>query len=125
MSARILVVDDDECVRELMYLHLANAGYEVLLAEDAIVAGHFLLEQPVDLLLADIDMPYMDGLDLVRAIRQDPAVAPLPVVFVTSEAEHEAVAIQLGALYLRKPLRADELLASVAKSLRGGIPRAA
>lgn len=117
MSSTILVMDDDECLRELMYLHLSNAGYQVLLAEDAIVAGHFLLEQRIDLLVADIEMPFMDGLDLVRAIRSDPSVSSVPVVFVTSQPEHEGVAVQLGAAYLRKPVHADALLASVAKGL--------
>lgn len=121
MNATILVVDDDECLRELMYLHLSNAGYRVLLAEDAIIAGHFLLEQRIDLLVADIAMPFMDGLDLVRAIRSDPSVSSLPVVFVTSHPEHESVADQLGAAYLRKPVHADELIASVAKCLRSRV----
>jgi len=121
MNGTILVVDDDECLRELMYLHLSNAGYRVLLAEDAIIAGHFLLEQRIDLLVADIAMPFMDGLDLVRAIRSDPSVSSLPVVFVTSHPEHEGVADQLGAAYLRKPVHADELIASVAKCLRSRV----
>ncbi len=111
------MVDDDECVRELMHLHLSGAGYQVQVAEDAIVAGHFLLQEGVDLLVTDIEMPFMDGLDLVKAIRSDPAIASLPVVFVTSQPEHEGVAAELGAMYLRKPLHADELLKSVAKSL--------
>ena len=123
MTASILVVDDDECLRELMYLHLSNAGYRVLLAEDAIVGGHFLLDQHVDLLVADIEMPFMDGLDLVRAIRSDPSVSELPVVFVTSQPGHECVAVQLGASYLRKPVRADELLGLVARLVRGGRTR--
>lgn len=118
MSACVLVVDDDECLRELMYLHLSNAGYRALLAEDAIAGGHYLLDQKVDLLIADIEMPFMDGLDLVRAIRSDPAVSKLPVVFVTSQPGHEGVALQLGASYLRKPVRADELLDLVARMLR-------
>jgi DNA-binding response OmpR family regulator len=59
MAGAILVVDDDECTRELMYIHLSNAGYEVLLAEDAIVGGHFLLDRRVDLLITDIAMPYL------------------------------------------------------------------
>src|SRR5688500_6539977 len=117
MAARILVVDDDERVRVLMYLHLSCAGYRVQLAEDAIVAGHLLLKERVDLLVADIEMPFMDGLDLVKAIRSDPAIASLPVIFVTSQPEHEGAASELGAMYLRKPLRADELLKSVARSL--------
>jgi two-component system, OmpR family, response regulator len=59
MAATILAVDDDECLRELLYLHLSDAGYQVLLAEDAIIAGRFLLQQKVDLLIADIEMPFM------------------------------------------------------------------
>ena len=118
MDATILVVDDEESARELLYLHLSNAGYRVLLAEDAITAGHFLLEQRIDLLLADIEMPYMDGLDLVRAIRNDPAVSSMPVVFVTSHGQYEDRAKELGAVaYLRKPVRSELLLATVAKHI--------
>ena len=118
MRARVLVVDDDECVRELMDLHLSNAGYEVLTAADAIVGGRLLLEQHADLLIADVEMPFLNGLDLVRAIRSDVSVSWLPVVFVSSHAEHEEAASQLGAAYLRKPVHADELLAAVAKGLQ-------
>lgn len=119
MEATILVVEDDRSVREVLYLHLSNAGYKVLLAEDAIVAGQYLLEQHVDLLIADIAMPYMDGLDLVRAIRGDRAICSLPVIFVTSHPEHEGAAKELGAVaYFSKPLHADLLLATVANQLK-------
>jgi len=116
MGATILVVDDEENARQLLYLHLSGAGYRVLLAEDAILAGQFLLEQRIDLLLADIEMPYMDGLDLVQAIRNDPSVSSMPVVFVTSHGQYEARAKELGAVaYLRKPVRGEQLLATVAR----------
>lgn len=109
-------MDDDDCARELFYLHLSGAGYNVLLAEDAIAAGRMLLNQPVDLLVADIEMPYMDGLEFVQAMRSDPAVAATPVLFVTAHADHEYRAGELGAVAcLRRPVRADELLAMVAK----------
>jgi CheY-like chemotaxis protein len=116
MTATVLVMDDDDCARELFYLHLNGAGYNVLLAEDAIAAGRMLLNQPVDLLVADIEMPYMDGLEFVQAMRSDPAVAHTPVIFVTAHADHEYRAGELGALAcLRRPVRADHLLAIVAK----------
>lgn len=116
MTATVLVMDDDDCARELFYLHLSGAGYKVLLAEDAIAAGQLLLKQPVTLLLADIEMPYMDGLEFVEAVRSDPAVAATPVIFVTSHPEHEGRASELGAVAcLRRPVRADHLLAVVAK----------
>jgi two-component system, chemotaxis family, chemotaxis protein CheY len=121
VNATILVVEDDECMRELLCLHLSGAGYEVLSAEDAIVAGHFLLEQRVDLLVADIEMPFMDGLDLVKAIRNDPAASSMPVVFVTRHAGHGERAKELGAVaYLTKPVRVSELLATVARHLKSG-----
>lgn len=109
-------MDDDDCARELFYLHLSGAGYNVLLAEDAIAAGRMLLNQPVNLLVADIEMPYMDGLEFVEAVRSDPAVARTPVVFVTAHPDHEYRAGELGAVAcLRRPVRADHLLAIVAK----------
>ena len=118
MGATILAVDDDECARELLYLHLSNAGYEVLLAEDAIVAGHILLERRVALLVTDIEMPFMDGLDFVQAIRSDPSVAPMPVIFASSRWEHEGRARELGAVaFLRKPVLAGQLLATVAEHI--------
>jgi len=121
MSATILVMDDDGHMRELLSLHLSGAGYEVLLAEDAINAGHFLLEQRIDLLLADIEMPFMDGLDLVQAISNDPSISSMPVIFVTSHGQHEERAKELGAVaFLAKPVHAGELLATVAKHVKGG-----
>jgi DNA-binding response OmpR family regulator len=120
MAANILVVDDDELTRELLYLHLSNAGYEVHLAEDGIAAGYAVLQKPFHLLLADIEMPFMDGFDLVRAIRGEPSAASMPVIFLTSNGEHEDRAKQLGAAaFLRKPPHADQLLAAVAKHSSG------
>jgi DNA-binding response OmpR family regulator len=118
MGATILVVDDNECIRELLHLHLADAGYEVLEAEDAIVAGRLLRQRHVDLLLADVEMPFVDGLDLVRAMRNDAAVSSLPVVFVTSHPKYEDRARELGAVaFLTKPVRTSELFATVEKHI--------
>src|SRR5262245_2484467 len=118
MNQTILVMDDDESMRELLYLYLTNAGYRVLLAEDAIAAGHVLLDDHIDMLLADIEMPFLDGLDLVRAMRRDPAVRDTPVVFITAHGEYEQESRELGAAaYLRKPVRSEELLATVAECI--------
>jgi two-component system chemotaxis response regulator CheY len=123
MGAKILVMDDDECMRELLRLHLANAGYEVLLAEDAIEAGKLILKWHPDLLLADVEMPYMNGLELVEAMKSDPTTSSLPVIFLTCKTEAEQRARQLGAAaFLMKPLRADQLLATVAQQVNGPNP---
>ena len=119
MGATILVVDDNECIRDLLYLYLSDTGYLVLTAKDAIVADRFLREHRVDLLLADIEMPLMDGLALVQALREDSAFSSLPVVFVTSHAGYERRAKELGAVaYLTKPVRTSELFAVVAQHVR-------
>src|SRR5688572_2997783 len=117
----ILVIDDDEYMRDLLRLHLSNAGYEVLLAEDAVVAGHSLLRQRPDLILLDVEMPFMNGLEFATALKADPAVSDIPVVFVSSRDDCEDRAKELGArAFLRKPLFADHLLATVAGYVEGG-----
>lgn len=119
--ATILVMDDDAYMRELMGLHLSNAGYEVLVAEDAIVAGHLVVQKAPDLILADIEMPYMNGLEFVQALRADHAVSRTPVIFVSSRDDLEDMAKALGvAGFLRKPVLADQLLAAVAQQVRAG-----
>jgi len=115
---RILVVDDDECMRELLYLHLTGSGYEVELAEDGIAAGHAVLRAIPDLMLVDVDMPYMSGLDLVAAIRADLSIPRFPVVFLTAVTNLAERARALGAAYVTKPIRADTLLAVVSRQGR-------
>src|SRR5258706_10206041 len=64
MSASILIVDDDESIRELLRLHLSAAGYEVNVAPDGIAAGYMVLRSPPDLILCDVSMPHMDGFEI-------------------------------------------------------------
>ena len=71
MAAKILVVDDDESLCELLRMHLAAAGYEVSTAPDAISAGYQVLNHPPDLILSDINMPHMDGFEFVAALKSD------------------------------------------------------
>lgn len=117
------MLDDDDYMRELLRLHLSNAGYEVVVAEDVVVAGRLILQNRPDLLVSDIEMPYMDGLEFVEALKADPGFAAIPVIFLTSCSEHEARGQELGAAgYLTKPVRADRLLAEVAKHTEGRVP---
>ena len=118
MPGQILVVDDDPTLRQLAVLHLGAAGYSVRAVDDGIAAGYAVLESPPDLILCDIHMPRMTGLEFVQALRADHTLPRIPVVFLTSEEEHADYA-HLGVVdYLLKPLRADALLATVAKHLR-------
>jgi CheY-like chemotaxis protein len=121
MATSILVVDDDPGIRDLLRLHLRNAGYEVRVAEDAIVAGHMLLKQTPDLIICDVGMPYMDGFEFVAALKGDETIPDIPVIFLTSVDDGERRGRELGAVgYILKPVRVDRLLATVAKHAPGG-----
>ena len=118
MTSRILVVEDDESMRELLRLHLSSAGYTVEAAEDAIAAGYSVLKAAPDLIVCDVAMPHMDGFELVAALRADASVSnKLPVIFLTSESEGEGRARDLGGEFLEKPIRLEELLAAVSRHL--------
>jgi CheY-like chemotaxis protein len=115
----ILVVDDDADMRELLRLHLKDAGYEIVAAEDAVEAAHRIVEHQPDLIIADYKMPYMDGQEFVRNIRSDATIPDLPVIFITAmENVAELAGKTFGFPLLSKPLRADELLEAVRSALR-------
>jgi CheY-like chemotaxis protein len=121
MPATILIVDDDESIRELLRLHLGAAGYEVHVAADAIAAGYLVLRSPPDLIITDISMPHMDGFEFVAALKADKSIPPIPVVFLTSMEEGDNRGKELGAVgYITKPVRADKLLEMVAQHVEGG-----
>lgn len=120
MSKSILVVDDDQSLRELLRLHLSSAGYDVTTASDGIEAGYAVLRSPPDLILTDVNMPHMNGYEFVEALKSEKALASIPVIFLTSMDEADR-GKQLGAAgYLNKPIRADKLLEIVAEHLPGG-----
>lgn len=114
----ILVVDDDHAVRELLKLQLVGEGYEVRLADDAIVAGRALMQTPPDLLLVDVAMPYLDGVEFVAALKADTTLPAVPIVFITGHADVMSRARALGAPCLRKPFTAEELLQVVRRELQ-------
>jgi DNA-binding response OmpR family regulator len=117
MGGRILVVEDEEVMRELLRLHLTSAGYAVELAEDAIGAGYAVLKNTPDLIICDVEMPHMDGFQFVGALRADTTLPQIPVIFLTSY-DDEGRGRALGAKdYLFKPVRLEALLAAVERHL--------
>ena len=117
---RVLIVEDDEAMRELLRLHLSSAGYDVEAAEDAIAGGYAVLKGAPDLIVCDISMPHMNGFELVAALRADRSLPQMPVIFLTSADDGEGRARELGAAeYLLKPVRLEELLAAVNRHLKG------
>jgi len=109
-------------MRQLLKLHLTSAGYAVRAASNGIEAGHAILGITPDLIITDVNMPHMTGFELVAAMRQDPALKDIPVIFLTIEGDAFERGASLGAVeYLTKPIRVEALLQKVAKHLpRGG-----
>src|SRR4051812_5253587 len=112
--ALILVVDDDEDVRNMMKRYLSAAGYDVLLAEDAIVAGHLIVQGAPDLMVLDVDMPYLNGFEFAQALKDDDTIPFIPIIFLTSRDDGYQRAMALGAVaYLQKPASKQRLLETV------------
>ncbi|MEK8085526.1 Hpt domain-containing protein [Aquabacterium sp. A3] len=114
----VLVVDDSLTVRKVTQRLLVREGYRVVLAKDGLEALEWLAKEVPALVLSDIEMPRMDGFDLVRNVRADARLAGLPVIMITSRIaqKHRDYAQQLGVNhYLGKPYSEEELLALVAR----------
>lgn len=122
-ESTILVVERDECLRELLGLHLSGAGYRVLSAADALAAVRLVLRKPPDLILADVNVRYVDGLEFMAAVREDGLTRNVPVVFLTDgDRRAEQALARGGQAYLAKPILARRLLAVVAEQLDRSLP---
>ena len=122
-SASILVVDDQPEILENLALVLELEGYKVLTARDGVEALAVLEAQTVDLILADIAMPRMNGYQLYERVREDPRSVAVPFVFLTARAMDSDIRYgkALGVDdYLTKPIQPEDLLASVRRSLAPG-----
>jgi two-component system, chemotaxis family, chemotaxis protein CheY len=122
---RILAVDDEESIARIIQANLRRAGFEVDIAHNGADALALLLSRPYDLLISDVNMPQMDGLELLEHLRQDPEMAHLPVILLTAQSSGEAVSqgySQGTDLYLTKPFVPEELVLWVQRTLAGLAP---
>jgi CheY-like chemotaxis protein len=112
-AKRVLVVDDNRHVRQTLPYVLREEGYEVEVAANGEEAFKIACQRPVDLVLADISMPDVDGIELIRLIRQDHFLRALPIVAMTAFGGQRCEdARDAGAtVCLEKPLRHGELVA--------------
>lgn len=117
----ILVVDDELHLREGIRLTLEEAGYRVLVANDGVEALAVLQSQPVDLILADVAMPRMNGYQLYQRVRENLEWMVIPFIFLTARAMDSDIRYgkELGADdYLTKPFEPEDLFAAVRGKLR-------
>lgn len=116
-SRRVLVADDEEAIRDLLAKALAMAEYEVETAADGRTALDRLRVQNYDLLIADLRMPGMDGLSLIRDARRFQAALKVIIITGFSNESSAIEAVNLGVTgYLTKPFRVPQVLAAVARA---------
>jgi two-component system chemotaxis response regulator CheY len=116
--ALILIIDDSRTMRELLKIHLSAAGHEVLVADDAVAGGHLVVSRAPQLIIVDIDMPYMTGYEFVEALKSDPATRAIPFIFLSANENMPDHGRRFGAAgFLKKPVMADRLLDLVARNV--------
>jgi CheY-like chemotaxis protein len=121
----VLIVDDSITVRSLLSITFEKSGYRVEEARDGKEAWEKLKSGlPCDLVFCDIEMPRMDGLELLSRMQKDPALIDLPIAMLTSRGadRHRQMAYQLGARgYFTKPYLEEQLLEAAGRMLRGEV----
>lgn len=119
--AVILVVDDEEPIQELLKFNLEKEGYQVLIAGDGPEALEVLEKKQPDLVVLDIMLPGMSGLEVCSEIRRIPKFADLPVIMLTARGEEidKVLGLEIGADdYITKPFSPRELIARIRARLR-------
>jgi len=125
MSSRVLIVEDEPDIRALVVHHLKREGYQVSAASSGEEALRQVQAALPDLVLLDLMMPAMDGLEVCRRLRQDPATASLPIVMLTAKGDEvdRVLGLEIGADdYVVKPFSPKELVARVRAVLRRSRP---
>jgi chemosensory pili system protein ChpA (sensor histidine kinase/response regulator) len=122
----VVVVDDSISVRKFVGRMLEKAGYRVKLASDGLEASEVVAQTGCHLVITDLEMPRMNGYELMAHLRQDPATRRIPVLVVTSRAgaRHRDRAVKEGAMaFLTKPVQEDQLLATVESLIGSEVPK--
>lgn len=120
MNKRILAVDDDESIRRILKVNLERGGYTIETAESGASALPLLLKNHYDLLISDVMMPEMDGLELLEHVRQSPELRKLPVILLTAQSSERDITrayVKGTDLYLTKPFDPNELRIWVGRML--------
>lgn len=120
MAKKIMTVDDSASVRQMVAFTLSKAGYEVMAAADGKEALDKLATEPADMVITDLNMPNMNGIELTRSVRNLPAFKFMPILLLTTEsqAERKQEGRAAGATgWIVKPFQEEQLLAVVKKLL--------
>ena len=128
MTKRILVIDDESHILHVLSLKLGKAGYEVLTAVDGEEGLHLAKESGPDLVITDIQMPYMTGIELSRALADDETTAGIPVIILTARGyalSSDDLQMQNVREVLSKPFSPRSLIELVSATLQSNDERSA
>ena len=120
ITSKVLVCDDDDLLADLLEFRLSNRGFEVTRAANGQQALDRLAEFTPDAMILDAMMPLMDGYEVLRRVRENPATADLPVIMLTARRQEQDIvgALELGASdYMVKPFIPEELVARLTRLL--------
>jgi two-component system chemotaxis response regulator CheY len=113
MAKKIMTVDDSPTIRQMLGMALKGAGYEVVEAENGKDALSKLESEKVSMLITDLNMPEMNGIDLIRSVRQSPGLRFLPIIMLTTEtqeAKRQAGKAAGASGWIVKPFKPEQLL---------------
>ena len=118
---KIMIVDDCQTTRKLLGHYLKSRGYSVVFAENGLDALEKLGVDTVNLVMTDLNMPYMDGMELIKTLRSDPGLSEIPILMVTTEnyEAERARAFDNGANgYVVKPVSGDAIAQNIKNILK-------
>lgn len=118
VKATLLLVDDEIAHRTMLKAHLSRAGYEIIEADDGDIAVHLVKERAIDLVLLDLKMKRMDGMEALTAIHEYKSQLPVIIITAFSSIENAVEAMKKGAFdYVTKPVDSESLLMTVKRAL--------
>ncbi|QEF98506.1 Transcriptional regulatory protein YycF [Stieleria maiorica] len=117
-ESKIVVIDDDRGIVLGVQMRLRHAGFDVSVAYDGTEGLELIRSQNPDLVLLDVQMPNLDGLAVLKCLREDPDVVTPPVIMLSASLQDQQTALDAGAHYfLTKPYRSSDLIDAIASVL--------
>ncbi len=120
MAKTILVVEDSLMLRKVACFPLEKAGYKVVEANNGIEAIEAMSKEAIDLIITDLNMPGMDGFELITQVKENEKFKHIPIIILTTEGKKDMVmkGLTLGAnSFLQKPIKPDQMLQEVERLL--------
>lgn len=118
MSKKVMIVDDSNAIRQSLSFSLKSAGYEVVEASNGVDALSLMKQHPIGLFISDVNMPEMDGITLLKKIKEDKDYSHTPVIMLTTEKSGDMINAGRSAgakAWMVKPFGPDQLLDAVKK----------